>query len=698
MRQISNRFISLTVDAKGRIVSLVNRTTHTELIAHPAASEAWRMIVPTGRHTIDIIYGSSQRPPRIETKKTDREQSLIISYDGIRGAKRLRIKARFIITLGRNSRELSATAEIDNRSGLPIDEVEFPVVGGMSGFASKGKRAMNLVAGNDKGTFHNDVLNRGLPALGREADHFARDPETFMHESDGSHGAWLDFWAEKQGVYFGYYSADQQPIVFKVEKHPKERPNAPAHWYPAGTPRWLRCWAIHLPRLRSGAKWSSDPVVIMPHAGAWHAGADRYSIFRHKNLKGAAAPPAWMEDFVGWSEILGKIYTGEVFHDFRRCADEVIRDKKTTGLNFVFYYGHTALGAEGADFDQGPDPAMGGEKGFRRMIDRLHKNGCRVMLLDHFHRYVNRDAPEFRRLRLARCANLDGQGGFRTSRWWKETALSCRRLEGPTPVWIEMCPGSEEWLEHYLRHVRRMIERGVDGLELDCFMGAAGCFNPRHSHPPGAEMLPIKLDFMRKVRAEALALDPDFLFIGEAMSPDAAETLDGFYPDRYPNENGRIYRYMFPELRRQAVLVGNYAYDAVNKALTLGIGVDTEICGLRKITRTACPELADYIGEVNRFKRKYPALMIRGTFRDTVGAHVAGGALYSVLDGPNGSRALVLRNPHPRPVACEAALDGVDGRRLSLWQPCRGERPLGRMPFRVTLPPYHAAVAVALGE
>ena len=42
MRQISNRFISLSVDAKGRIVSLVNRATRTELITHPAASEAWQ--------------------------------------------------------------------------------------------------------------------------------------------------------------------------------------------------------------------------------------------------------------------------------------------------------------------------------------------------------------------------------------------------------------------------------------------------------------------------------------------------------------------------------------------------------------------------------------------------------------------------------------------------------------------------------
>jgi hypothetical protein len=58
----------------------------------------------------------------------------------------------------------------------------------------------------------------------------------------------------------------------------------------------------------------------------------------------------------------------------------------------------------------------------------------------------------------------------------------------------------------------------------------------------------------------------------------------------------------------------------------------------------------------------------------------------------------VLRNPHVQPAACEAALGGVDGRRLSLWQSYHGERPLRRMPFRTVLPPYHTAVAVALGK
>jgi len=61
---ISNNLLSLSVDARGRIVSLRNKETDTELIDFPEASEAWRMVVPDGRHTLTFVLGSSwPRPP-----------------------------------------------------------------------------------------------------------------------------------------------------------------------------------------------------------------------------------------------------------------------------------------------------------------------------------------------------------------------------------------------------------------------------------------------------------------------------------------------------------------------------------------------------------------------------------------------------------------------------------------------------------
>ena len=49
---LSNRFLRLALDDRGRVASL--RTSAGELISCPQHGEAWRLIVPTGRHPVDF--------------------------------------------------------------------------------------------------------------------------------------------------------------------------------------------------------------------------------------------------------------------------------------------------------------------------------------------------------------------------------------------------------------------------------------------------------------------------------------------------------------------------------------------------------------------------------------------------------------------------------------------------------------------
>jgi len=707
-RTIENSELSISVDSMGRIISLSNRRTGSELIDFPQAAEAWRLVIPTGRHTVELVCGSQQKPAHIAISKESGVQSLVIGYEQLLVGGRVEpIKARFILSLADASDEIVAQAEIENRGQQPVDEVEFPILGGFGGFkATRGRRRLDLVMANDTGRFIPDCLRRGLPDTGRESNHFARRHETAMvsgsigRRTGDRSGRWVDLSSDREGIYIaccqGVYEAAGERFFLKLEKFPKETPNAPAHHYPSGTPRWLRVSGLHIARIQPGAGWRSPEVILMPHKGDWHTAADRYSLRRHESLPAPAPTPRWMERFVGWTEILGKTYLGEVFHDYRQCADDVVRDAKATGIDLVFYYGHTKIGAEGADFDNLPAPDLGGEKGFRDMVERLHANGIRIMLLDHFHRYVNRDVPQFKQLQLERYAVRDREGNMAGGkRWWKETALSCLLLEGPTPFWVDMCPACGPWRDHYLSHITGLVELNVDGVELDLF-DPGTCHSGEHGHAIGANMMDAKLDFIREVRAHVKKLNPDFVLFGETMCPEARSVLDGFYPNRYRDEEGRLYRYLFPEITQQAVLVGNYAYDQVNKALTLSIGAETEIWGLRQTTLKGCPELAQYIGEINRLKRKYPDILISGRFRDTVGADVQGGVLYSVIEGPGRSRALVLRNHTDRPRKTTAAFAGQNnGKSYVLWQPFREERAV-EAPVALRLKAYEAAVLLDL--
>lgn len=697
---LSNKAVSLKMDDRGRIISLINKHTGSELIEHPKAAETFRLVIPTDRHRLAFVYGSQQKPKRIELSNSRSGQSLAVFYETLSIVKKkLPISIRLSLQLEGDDAVIRARIEIKNRSKLSIDEVEFPVIGGLGGFkaASGGKelQAVLMERKQGSGRFLGDFLNCNLPDTGRESNHFVREHDTAMWQDSFTGNTGLDFYGANEGLYISYNTTSPQDFVHKVERYPKAGAFGTLSCYPKGTQKWLRFWGVHIPQIAPGATWESEPVTIHLHKGGWHSAAEWYA----RNVIPAykyAEPPAWMEDFTGWTEIIGNLYTGEIFHDFKTCAEQVIADKKVTGLNLLFYYGHTNLGAEGADYDQSPAEELGGEKGFAKMIQKLHANGIRIILLDHLHRYINSNIPEYTALNLERLAVRDEENKLCEARWWKETALSCLRLKGPTPVWIDICPSCPEWQEHYLEHVKKMIARGVDGLELDCF-DVGRCYSRNHSHEPGADMMPVKIDFMRRVRAEAKALNPDFLFVYESMSLATRQTADAWYPYRYVNEHGRIHRFISPGLRQQAVLVGNYSYDSVNKAIQLGIGVETEIWGLRKTTLAGCPELAKHIGEVNKFKRRHRHILIQGTFRDTLGARVKGGIYHSVINAENGEQALVLRNPTANQVKVEASLDGVSKHdKLLLWQPFQKEKRIRSLPLKITLPASGLAVLLKL--
>ena len=179
---ISNRFLSLSVDARGRIVSLRSLATGTELIDFPKASEAWGVVVPDGRHTLMFILGSEQEPAGIERIEDDAGQSIVVDYVKLQaGARKLPVRASFSFSLAPDGPEIVCRAEIDNRSKHAVDEVEFPVVGGLGGFGARGKKELGLVQGHDRGgRFHGDVLSEGLPDTGRESNHYVREHETCM--------------------------------------------------------------------------------------------------------------------------------------------------------------------------------------------------------------------------------------------------------------------------------------------------------------------------------------------------------------------------------------------------------------------------------------------------------------------------------------------------------------------------------------
>ncbi len=246
MRTIENKFVSLSVDAKGRIVSLRNLAMGTELIAHPEVAEPWRLIIPSGRHTIDFVLGSQQPAPRIQvacdsdgpggagSAGSQGSQTLTLSYERLRtpGGQSLPIRARFILRLPGESADIEGRVELDNRSRRNIDEVEFPIVAGLGGFRARGGRKVaRLLSACDWGHFHGDVLNGPLPNTGREWGLFVREHETAMFEQHRGN-VWVDLWGDDEGLFLMHRDPGFADFAVKMERYPSAQPHGMHQVYP----------------------------------------------------------------------------------------------------------------------------------------------------------------------------------------------------------------------------------------------------------------------------------------------------------------------------------------------------------------------------------------------------------------------------------------------------------------------------------
>ena len=115
---ITNKALTLTVDELGRIVSLKKHATGVELITYPDIAETFRLVIPTGRHTLAFVYGSKQAPPRIDAAG----QIVTIYYDGLEVEGQLEpIRMTLMLTLVGNTTEIQARARIENGGNRPID-------------------------------------------------------------------------------------------------------------------------------------------------------------------------------------------------------------------------------------------------------------------------------------------------------------------------------------------------------------------------------------------------------------------------------------------------------------------------------------------------------------------------------------------------------------------------------------------------
>jgi Domain of unknown function (DUF6259) len=371
--------------------------------------------------------------------------------------------------------------------------------------------------------------------------------------------------------------------------------------------------------------------------------------------------------------------------------------KAGCGVDTLMIYGHTNIGCEGSDVDISPAENLGGKVGFKRMCDELHAHGVKVMVFTHRQSAINVDLPEYKH--YEQWTIKDRFGNPRPEVWWKTTVESImghmQHYEATGPMWNRICPYCDEWWDTFLAELKKLIDLGLDGVQLDT-IGAEGaiCYATNHGHKPGTRAMDKLAERLAWLRREVRAVKPEFLMCGEEFGDWLAQYLDLPY-SRYRQDNGfQVYRYTFPEMKENAA-VSAYGYDQVNKSLMLGMGMDIEVWGLKKSV-LVCPELVEYIDQVVKIRRAFPDYLMNGTFIDTLKATVKGDVRYSVHEGPNGLAAVVW-NSSDQPQHCDVSFTESGLKRATLCKPY-AEWTQITLPHAFVLEPHTAAAIISTAQ
>jgi len=316
------------------------------------------------------------------------------------------------------------------------------------------------------------------------------------------------------------------------------------------------------------------------------------------------------------------------------------------------------------------------------------------MLFTHRQSAINVDLPEYKH--FEKWTIKDRFGKPRPEVWWKTTVESLmshmQHYEATGPMWARICPHCDEWWLGFRDELKKLIELGLDGVQLDT-IGAEGaiCYASNHGHKLGTRQMAKLSERLAWLRREVRAIKPEFLMCGEEFGDWLFQHLDLPYSRYRGDEGNEVFRYTFPEMKENCA-VSTYGYHQVNKSLMLGMGMEIEIWGLKK-TILECPELMDYMKQVVNIRRAFPDYLMNGRFNDTLGASVKGNVRYSVFEGPNGL-ATVVWNSSDQAENCRVSFDDRKLKNGMFCKPFAGQEAV-KLPYRFELPPQTAAVLVA---
>ena len=651
---LEGKNLRYAIDAQGRCASFLNKLTGHEYIREPGA--LWKIIYAIrGTERAEVPIWAEDQAFTAE----ERENELMLSYDGLVGAEGMKIDASLQLIFQMSDEGLRVTQRLTNRDPrVTLMELQATPVSGVQSLDGDPENdyiawPMDMGLRVRNPAFRDISTYMGFRKYERH-DQFHTDMDGLYQDGNNCTMQWFDWYNEREGLYCGSEDLTRQALGLHAERDVKSNV--------------LRLGFIRYPMIEAGESWQSQAMAFFPHIGDWHAGAKMYRAFMDRT--GSFTPPvrpAWCQDFTGWLRCIFKQHHGELNWDYSQIP-ALYDELSAAGLDTLFLLGWEKGGFARMWPDYEVDDRMGGEDALRKGIEYVHSKGGHVLmflsyaLIDH--------QSNFYRLEGGRDCTI-------RSIWGEDIGFgetycgegTYRKIgNNPMPMYFA-CPGAPLWQEKMKRAARVCLELGADAVLYDigatkpyfCYAENHTHKKPSHSHESKAENYKGLREYVKSFGADkGIFMEHNMDIYGQYMdmahsviarpdarllNPQTAEDLEAAREDiRLPE----MYRYTFPELQMTNRECGQDEADykaLAGNSFLMGLRFDMTVyrcCGSLK----DIPNYAAYLKELTGLYREFADYILRGRFVDQDGLTVSNPLVKAkAWRGIHGGMAATLWNP-----------------------------------------------------
>ena len=519
-------------------------------------------------------------------------------------------------------------SRLENRGDVPVAEFWFPCLGGITRFGER--TDTEVFWPGYVGTHYGKELSRFPTGMG--LGDLVPEVVRMCLKAPWPSMPWFDLYNKKinAGLYFGYHDPVYRIHASRFAYNPCVGLNQPGDNWPtpellgSDDPIGVNYSFIRFPYIskddpKAGEVFEAGEFVIQFHDGDWHQAAPIYRTWWDQNFS-VPEKPTWLRERTCWLGTMLLQPEDRINTDYKGVV-QWAKDARELGINTVEICAWDKGGQDRDYPEYVPDERLGGEAGFRHMLQELKDAGIDPVIFANYNT-VNCETELYKN-ELHRYRRMDEFGNSENWMHWGQSTIQARHaLSVRRQLWASASiPRFNEIIAAYFV---KLAGWGVRAMQWDKTGASEQLldFNPLSTLPPDTSMPEGTVRSCEWLLKQCREIQPDFAITSEAVSDRYLSYMDVFYRAATGASVGPM-RYLFPEWTSCIHVSSPFDYAGINSAVRFGCVLQFEPqCYKASPRHPFYREISRYIGEINRLREELKPFIFLARWLDDQGAEL----------------------------------------------------------------------------